>query len=211
MKLYGYFRSSAAYRVRIALNLKDLPHDMESIHLTKEGGRQHAPVFQAINPNKRVPALVLSGGEILTQSVAILEYLDEVYPDPPLLPADAIKRAQVRAFAQLIACDIHPLNNLAPLQYLKGPLGQTQEAADTWYRHWVTAGFDALEKMAQPGPYAFGSQVTMADICLAPQIFNAQRFKVSMDKYPKLAAIDAACNKLAAFVAARPENQPDAE
>ena len=211
MKLYGYFRSSAAYRVRIALNLKELPHDMESIHLTKEGGRQHAPAFEAINPNKRVPALVLSGGEILTQSVAILEYLDEVYPDPPLLPADAIKRAQVRAFAQLIACDIHPLNNLAPLQYLKGPLAQTQEAADTWYRHWVTAGFDALEKMAQPGPYAFGAQVTMADICLVPQVFNAQRFKVSMDNYPKLAAIDAACNKLAAFAAARPENQPDAE
>jgi maleylacetoacetate isomerase len=211
VKLYGYFRSSAAYRVRIALNLKDLPHAMESIHLTKDGGRQHSAAFHTINPHERVPALVLSGGETLTQSVAILEYLDEIYPDPPLLPADAIKRAQVRAFAQLIACDIHPLNNLAPLQYLKGTLGQAQDVIDTWYRHWVTTGFEALEKMAQPGPYAFGSQVTMADVCLAPQIFNAQRFKVSMDKYPKLAAIDAACNKLAAFAAARPENQPDAE
>lgn len=211
MKLYGYFRSSAAYRVRIAMNLKDVPHEMESIHLTKNGGVQHTPAFKAINAHERVPALVLSGGEILTQSVAILEYLDEVYPDPPLLPADAIKRAKVRAFAQLIACDIHPLNNLAPLQYLKGPLGKSQEDADTWYRHWCTVGFEALEQMAEPGPYSFGSQVTMADVCLAPQIFNALRFKVSLDKYPKLAAIDAALNKLPAFAKARPENQPDAE
>jgi maleylacetoacetate isomerase len=211
VKLYGYFRSSAAYRVRIALNLKKLPYDHQAVHLTRNGGWQFSDEFRAVNPQKRVPALALSTGEVLLQSLAIIEYLDEVHPEPPLLPADAIARAQVRAFAQIIACDIHPLNNLMALNYLKGPLKHDQAAADEWYRHWVTQGFDALEALVKPGPYAFGSHVTVADICLVPQMFNARRLKVDMTKYPKLAAVDAACLKLPAFDRARPENQPDAE
>ena len=211
MKLYGYFRSSAAYRVRIALNLKKLPYDHQAVHLTRDGGWQWSEEFRAINPQKRVPALALSTGEVLLQSVAIIEYLDEVYPEPPLLPRDAIERARVRAFAQIIACDIHPLNNLVVLNYLKGALKHDQATADDWYRHWVIQGFDALEALIRPGPYAFGAHVTLADLCLVPQVFNARRFKVDMAAYPKIAAAEAACQKLPAFEKARPENQPDAE
>ena len=211
MKLYGYFRSSAAYRVRIALNLKKIPHQTAAIHLTRGGGVQFSAEFRAINPQMRVPALALSTGETLIQSLAIIEYLDEVYPEPPLLPAGAIERARVRAVSQIVACDIHPLNNLVALNYLKGPLRHDQAAADTWYRNWVVQGFDAIEALLHPGPYAFGSQVTLADLCLVPQVFNARRFKVDMAKYPKIAAAEAACMKLAAFDGARPENQPDAE
>ena len=211
MKLYGYFRSSAAYRVRIALNLKKLPYAQQAVHLTRDGGWQWSEEYRAVNPQKRVPALVLSTGDVLLQSLAIVEYLDEVHPEPPLLPADAIARAHVRAVAQIMACDIHPLNNLAALNYLKGPLKQDQAAVDDWYRHWVTQGFDAIEALLHPGPYAFGAQVTMADLCLVPQVFNARRFKMDMGKYPKIAAVDAACLKLPAFDKARPENQPDAE
>jgi maleylacetoacetate isomerase len=211
VKLYGYFRSSAAYRVRIALNLKNLPHDHESVHLTRDGGRQWSAAFRAINPQRRVPALALSSGEVLIQSLAIIEYLDEIHSEPPLLPADPIARAQVRAFAQVIACDIHPLNNTSALNYLKGPLRHDQAAADEWYRHWVAQGFEALEALVQPGPYAFGAHVTLADICLVPQVFNARRFKVDMAQYPKLAAVDATCATLPAFEKARPENQVDAE
>ena len=211
MKLYGYFRSSAAYRVRIALNLKKLPYAQSSVHLTRDGGRQWSEEFRAINPQRRVPALALSTGEILLQSLAIIEYLDEVEPEPPLLPADAIERAQVRAVSQIIACDIHPLNNTSALNYLKGPLKHDQPAVDEWYRHWVVQGFDAVEALIRPGPYAFGAHVTVADLCLVPQVFNARRFKVDMAKYPKISAVDAACLKLPAFDKARPENQPDAE
>jgi maleylacetoacetate isomerase len=211
VKLYTYFRSSAAYRVRIALNLKALPYEMASIHLTKDGGSQHKPEFRALNPQKRVPALELSGGEILTQSLAIIEYLDETHPEPPLLPADAVGRAKVRALAQMVACDIHPLNNLVALQYLKRQLKHEQPEIDAWYHHWVTEGFDAIEAMIAPGPYAFGPRVTLADVCLVPQVFNARRLKVPLDRFPKIAAADAACLKLPAFDKARPENQPDAE
>jgi len=211
VKLYGYFRSSAAYRVRIALNLKKLPYDQQSIHLTRDGGAQWSEAFRAINPQKRVPALGLSTGEILLQSLAIIEYLDEVYPEHPLLPAEAIERAQARAIAQICACDIHPLNNLVALNYLKGPLQHDQPAVDEWYRHWVHQGFEAIEALLKGPPYALGAQVTLADICLVPQVFNARRFKVDMAKYPKIAAVDAACLGLPAFEKARPENQPDAE
>lgn len=211
MKLYGYFRSSAAYRVRIALNLKKIPHETAAIHLTRGGGVQFSDAFAKINPQKRVPALALSTGETLIQSLAIIEYLDEVYPEPPLLPADAITRAQVRAISQIVACDIHPLNNLVALNYLKGPLKHDQAAADEWYRHWVVQGFQAIEELLHPGPYAFGSHVTLADLCLVPQVFNARRFKVDMAKYPKIEAADAACMKLPAFDRARPDNQQDAE
>ncbi|MGA9422063.1 MAG: maleylacetoacetate isomerase [Rhodanobacteraceae bacterium] len=211
MKLYSYFRSSAAYRVRIALNLKGLPYDMVSIHLTKDGGRQRTPEFRTLNPQMRVPALELSGGEVLTQSLAIIEYLDEIQPKPPLLPSDALERAKVRAVAQMVACDIHPLNNLVALQYLKRDLKHEQPEIDAWYRHWVTEGFTAIESMIAPGPYACGARVTLADLCLVPQVFNARRFKVALDDFPKIAAVDAACLKLDAFDKARPENQPDAE
>ena len=211
MKLYTYFRSSAAYRVRIALNLKQLSYEMASIHLTKDGGRQRTPEFRAVNPQMRVPALELPGGEVLTQSLAIIEYLDEIHPEPPLLPADALARAKVRAVAQAVACDIHPLNNLAPLQYLKRQLKHEQTEIDAWYHHWVTAGFEAIEMMVTPSPYACGAQVTLADVCLVPQVYNARRLKVPLDRFPKIVAVETACLKLPAFDRARPENQPDAE
>jgi len=211
VKLYTYFRSSAAYRVRIALNLKGLPYEMVAIHLTKEGGQQHQPDFHAINPQDRVPALKLSSGEVLTQSLAIVEYLDEIEPEPPLLPADALARAKVRAVAQMVACDIHPLNNLIALQYLKRTLKHEQPDIDAWYHHWVIEGFKAIEAMIKPAPYACGAHVTLADICLIPQVFNARRLKVPLEAFPKIVAVETACLKLPAFDEARPENQPDAE
>ncbi|MFZ0673838.1 MAG: maleylacetoacetate isomerase [Pseudolabrys sp.] len=211
MKLFSYLRSSAAYRVRIALNLKELPYEIVPIHLTKDGGRQHTQEFRAINPLARVPALELSGGEVLTQSLAIIEYLDEIHPEPPLLPPAALGRARARAIAQMIACDIHPLNNLIALQYLRRQLKHEQPDIDAWYHHWITQGFTAMEEMLDPAPYACGQHVTVADICLVPQVANARRLKVPLEKFPKIVAVDAACLKLPAFDKARPENQPDAE
>ena len=211
MKLYGYFRSSAAYRARIALNLKDLTYEMASVHLTRGGGQQHAPEYRAVNPQGRVPALALDNGETLIQSLAIIEYLDEVFPVPPLLPSDPVARAHVRALAQVIACDIHPLNNTSPLFYLKNTLKHDQDTINVWYAHWVTVGFEAVEALLRPGPYAFGDKVTLADVCLVPQVANARRFNVPLDKFPKIVAVDAACLKLPAFDKARPDNQPDKE
>jgi maleylpyruvate isomerase len=212
VKLYTYFRSSAAYRVRIALNLKGLAYESLSVHLTKEGGHNRKPEFRAINPQMRVPALVSDNGEVLIQSLAIIEYLDETHPQPPLLPKDPLARAKVRAFAQVIACDIHPLNNTSPLRYLKNQMGQEQSRIDEWYHHWILEGFQALESlMPTPAPYSFGSTVTLADVCLVPQVANAQRFKVPLAGFPKIAAANDACLKLSAFDKARPENQPDAE
>jgi len=211
VQLYSYFRSSAAYRVRIALNLKGIPYDTVPIHLQKEGGINRKPEFRAINPHMRLPALRLDSGDLLIQSLAIIDYLDDIHPQPPLLPQDPIVKAKVRAIAQVIACDIHPLNNIGPLRYLKNVMGQDQSKIDAWYHHWVHDGFQAVEEMISPGPYTFGSEITLADICLVPQVYNARRLKTPLDKYPKIVAIDAACNKLAAFDKARPENQPDAE
>ena len=211
MTLYGYFRSSAAFRLRIALNLKGLSPELVSIHLQKEGGLNRKPEFRAINPQMRVPALKLDSGDVLIQSLAIIEYLDETHPQPPLLPRDPVQRAKVRALAQVIACDIHPLNNVGPLRYLKSALGQEQAKIDAWYHHWILDGFEALEALLQPGPYAFGSEVTLADVCLVPQVYNATRFKVPLDRFPKVVAVNAACLKLPAFDKARPENQPDSE
>lgn len=212
MKLYTYFRSSAAYRLRIALNLKGItPADAISIHLTRDGGQQHSPSYRAVSPQGRVPALVLDSGDVLLQSPAIIEYLEETVPSPALLPSDPIARAQVRAFAALIGCDIHPLNNLGPLQYLKRVMKQEQPAIDAWYHHWVTEGFTALESMVRPGLYCFGSQVTLADVYLVPQMYNARRLKVPLEAFPKLVAVDEALMKLPAFDKAKPENQPDAE
>jgi maleylpyruvate isomerase len=211
LKLYTYYRSSAAYRVRIALNLKALPYEMVPVHLTKDGGYQRKPEFVAVNPQMRVPALALSSGDVLTQSLAIIEYLDDIHPEPPLLPPDVLERAHVRAIAQMVACDIHPLNNLVVLQYLKRTLKHEQPEIDAWYHHWVIEGFTAIEAMIAPAPYACGSQVSLADVCLVPQVFNARRLKVPLDKFPKIIAVEAACLKLPAFDRARPEKQPDAE
>ena len=211
VKLYTYFRSSAAYRVRIALNLKGLSSEMISIHLQKQGGLNKKPEYRAVNPQMRVPALQLDSGDVLIQSLAIIEYLDEVHPKPPLLPRDPLERAKVRALAQMIACDIHPLNNTSPLRYLKHQLGQDQAKIDAWYHHWILEGFEPLETMLRPAPYAFGGEVTLADICLVPQVYNARRLKVPLDRFPKIVAVDAACAKLDPFEQARPENQPDAE
>ena len=211
MTLYSFFRSSAAYRVRIALNLKGLHYDTIGIHLQKEGGLNRKSDYQAINPQMRVPALKLDSGEILTQSLAIIDFLEELHPQPPFLPRNPIERAKVRALALAIACDIHPLNNVGPLRYLKNELGQDQLKIDAWYHHWILEGFAAIEAMITPGPYCFGRDVTLADICLVPQIANARRLKVPLGQFPKIVACDVACAKLPAFDAARPENQPDAE
>jgi maleylpyruvate isomerase len=211
VKLYSYFRSSAAYRVRIALNLKGIAYEMESIHLTKDGGKQHTPEYRAINPQRRVPALQLPSGEVLVQSLAIINYLDETHPQPPLLPADPLARAQVRAIAEIIACDIHPLDNTSPLNYLRDRLKCDQDAVRAWYHHWILEGFAAIEAMIKPAPYTCGAAVTLADVCLVPQVANANRFRVPLDRFPKIVAVDAACQQLPAFEKARPENQPDAE
>ena len=211
MKLYSYFRSSAAYRVRIALNLKGIAYDTQSIHLVKDGGHNKRPEFRAINPQMRVPVLVTTAGDVLIQSLAIIEYLDETHPQPPFLPKDPLARARVRALAELIACDIHPLNNTSSLRYLKNNMAQQQSAIDEWYRHWVITGFEALEELITPGPFTCGSEITMADLCLVPQVYNARRLKVPLDRFPKIVGVDGACLAVAAFERARPENQPDAE
>lgn len=207
MKLYTYFRSSAAYRVRIALHLKGVAYESVPVNLLK--GEQREEAYRAVNPQRRVPSLDI-GGTTLIQSPAILEYLDEVYPEPPLLPFGAVNRAKVRAVASLIGCDIHPLNNSGTLAYLKNGLGHDQAAADAWYAHWVREGFDAIETLIEPGPYAFGPRVSLADIYLVPQVFNARRFKIPLDAYPRIASVDAACADLKAFQDAAPERQPDA-
>jgi maleylacetoacetate isomerase len=211
MKLYSYFRSSAAYRVRIALNLKGIAYETIPIHLIKDGGRHRQAEYRAVNPHMRVPALVAPDGEVLFQSLAIIEYLDEIAPEPPLLPKDPIARARVRGLADIVACDIHPMNNLGSLRYLKHELRQEQPAIDAWYHHWVIDGFTALETLVQAGPYSFGAEVTLADVFLVPQIANARRLKVPFEAFPKIVRIEAACLQLSAFDRARPENQPDAE
>ncbi len=209
MRLYHFSLSSASYRVRIALNLKGIDAEMTSLRL--RDGEQRDLAYAAVNPQCLVPTLVLDDGTALTQSQAIIEYLDEAYPEPPLLPRDARGRAWVRAVAQAVACDIHPLNNLRVLRYLESNFGVTQEGRDAWYRYWVRDGLTAIEKMVSPrGPYCLGDEVTLADVCVIPQIFNAHRFKATLDDCPRLLAIEQACLKLPAFDRARPENQPDA-
>jgi maleylacetoacetate isomerase len=212
MKLYGYFQSSAAFRVRIGLNLKNLGYEYESVNLGK--GQHHTDDYARINPQQAVPTLV-DGDRTLTQSIAILEYLEERYPDPPLLPASAEDRARVRSLAQLIACDIHPLNNRRVLVYLKRQLGLGQEPRDTWSQHWIAEGFRPLEKALSQSPktgaFCHGAAPTMADVCLVPQIFNAQRSKIDLAPYPTLMTIFAHCMQLEAFDKAQPSKQPDAE
>ena len=207
MKLYTYFRSSAAYRVRIALNLKGLSYESAPIHLLKK--EQSASEYLAVNPQGRVPSLDLDG-TVLIQSPAILEYLEEVHPEPPLLPSDPVGRARVRAICALVACDIHPLNNIGVLRYIRRAFGQEQAAIDDWYRHWIVEGFTALEQLIESGPFAFGPTPTLADVYLVPQVYNALRLRVPMESYPKIAAADRACSDLDAFKAAAPEAQADA-
>ena len=214
MKLYDYFRSSAAYRVRIALNLKGLkPDERTFVHLRM--GSQRAQDYLALNPQGLVPALELDDGRVLTQSLAIVEYLDESHPSPPLLPKDATGRARVRAIALGIACEIHPLNNLRVLNYLTGTLGATDAQRNGWYKYWVDVGFEALESQLErddeTGTFCHGESPTLADICLVPQLANARRFKIDVSCYPTLTRVEAACLALPPFADAAPARQPDAE
>jgi len=210
MKLYGYFRSSAAFRVRIALNLKNLDYDNAFIHLRR--GEQSQPEFLGVNPQGLVPALEI-GGDRLIQSLPIIEYLDETHPEPPLLPPDAMGRARVRALAAIVACDIHPINNLRVLRYLHGPLGHDQGAIETWYNHWIASGFAALESLlagdSRTGTFCHGERPGLADIALVPQAVNSERYKLDLAPYPTIARIYKSCMKLDAFAAAHPERQPD--
>lgn len=211
LKLHSYFRSSAAYRCRIALNLKGLAHETAFVHLIKDGGQHNAPAYRALNPQALVPTLE-HDGRVIIQSLAIIEYLDEIHPEPPLLPGNAEQRAKIRAFALAIACDIHPINNLRVLNYIKGALQHDQAAADAWYRHWVQVGLEACEKLLPAGRsrFCFGDQATLADACLIPQMYNARRFNCDLVAMPRLAAIDATARALPAFASAAPEAQPDA-
>ena len=214
MKLYDYFRSSAAYRVRIGLHLKGLAYDAIPVHLLRDGGEQLKPEYRAINPSALVPALQ-DGDVTLTQSLAILEYLDEVHPLMPLMPRDALGRARVRELALIIGCDIHPINNLRVLRYLVKDAGLTEEAKNAWYVHWVQEGFAALEAQladsAALGRFCHGNSPTIADCLLVPQVFNAVRFNIDMTPYPVIVRIDAALRELPAFAAAHPSAQPDAQ
>lgn len=207
--LYSYWRSSAAYRVRIALNLKNLPYETVSVSLAPGVAEHRAAEYRAINPQMLVP--FLQDGELgIAQSLAILEYLEERYPDAPLLPKDEPSRTQVRGFCNLIACDIHPLNNLRVQQYLKNELGADKKAGEDWYVHWIHEGFAALEQLAGDGSCVFGDAPTLADVLLVPQMYNARRFEVPLDSFPKLVRIVDACNESPAFKKAAPELQPDA-
>lgn len=214
MQLYHYFRSSASYRVRIALNLKGLPCELSPVHLLKQGGEQLQAAFRAINPDGLVPALN-DDGHIITQSLAIIEYLDETHPAPALLPGNAFDRAWVRALALQIACDIHPLNNLRVQRYLSNELKISDEGKSGWIAHWHEQGLLALEQTlardARVGTFCYGEQPTLADCCLVPQIYNAQRFKSDLSAMPTLMRINQACLALPAFAQAAPEAQPDAE
>jgi maleylpyruvate isomerase len=221
LTLYTYWRSSAAYRVRIALNLKGLPYESVAKHLLRDGGEQKRPEYLALNPQGLVPALVESDGFVIPQSLAICEYLEEIHPEPRLLPGSARDRAAVRGMALAIACDTHPLNNVPVVGYLRREFGADDAAVRRWMTHWIDRGFTALERWvgkdahvavpADAQQYCYGSQVTLADVCLVPQMYNARRFGVDLAPYPRLAAICRHLEPLPAFAAARPEAQADAE
>jgi maleylacetoacetate isomerase len=204
--LYDYYRSSAAYRVRIALNLKCVDYESRPVNLLES--EQRGDEYRELNPQGLIPMLEIDGHR-LTQSLAILVYLDQAFPDPPLVPRDPADGAHVRAMALAVACDIHPLNNLRVLKYLKGQLGHSQEQADAWYRHWIVEGLTALEAMAKAGAgrYLFGDEPTIADVCLVPQLYNARRFDVPLDAYPTLLRADENANAIEAFAAAHPDRQ----
>jgi maleylacetoacetate isomerase len=212
--LYGYFRSSAAFRARIALNLKGIKPELRFIHLLRNGGEQHTPEYKALNPQELIPALC-HDGHTITQSLAIIEYLNEIVPEPPLLPSDAYGRARCREIACVVACDIHPVNNLRVGRYMKRLYGTSDDDTARWHRHWIKLGFDALEKMLSSSPdtgkFCHGDKPTIADICLIPQVANARRVKLEIDPWPTIARIEAHALTLPAFDAALPKNQPDAE
>jgi len=214
MKLYTFFRSSASQRVRIALNMKGLRHEQSPIHLRRGGGEQLTAAYKAINPQALVPALE-DNDKILTQSLAIIEYLDETHPNPALLPKDSADKALVRSMALVIACEVHPIQNLRVLNYVKKEYNQTDEQVNRWAQHWIDLGLSALEQMivAQPkrGKVCFGDVPTLADICLIPQLGNARRYGCDLSKYPSIVEIEKHCNALPAFANAAPEKQPDAE
>jgi len=212
--LYTYWRSSAAYRVRIALNIKGVEYDSRSVHLVRDGGEQHRPAYRQINPQGLVPALVHEG-RIYSQSLAIIEYLEEKYPEPSLLPLDPGDRAWVRGLAQIIACDIHPLNNSRVQKFLVGELGLSDEQKLAWYRHWIALGFAAIEARLNQdrytGHFCHGDTAGLADLCLVPQVYNAERFGCDLSVFPTITRINAACLELDAFLRATPESQPDAD
>ena len=211
MKLYSYFRSSASYRVRIALNLKGLQAEQQSIHLRR--GEQRGEDYLAVNPQGMVPTLV-DGAVTIGQSLAIIDYLEQVYPEPPLLPADPAGRARVRQLALIIACEIHPLDNLKVLGYLTGELGLSDDQRLTWYRHWIDQGMAAFERLlaaGDSGGLCHGDSPTLADVCLVPQVYNAERFDCDLSAYPNAVRINSACLALDAFARAAPDAQPDAE
>ncbi|MBL4613493.1 MAG: maleylacetoacetate isomerase [Magnetovibrio sp.] len=214
MKLYTYWRSSAAYRVRIALALKNVPYESAYVHLVRDGGEQLKSEYDAINPQHLVPALELDDATVLTQSMAILEYLEDAYPDQPLLPKDAKAKARVRALCQAVASDMHPLNNLRVLSYLSKTLNIDGDQKSTWYHHWINIGFEGLEQLlarsTDTGEFCHGSTPTLADACLIPQLYNARRFKVDLSPYAHIQRIEAACQDHPAFVAAAPQAQGDA-
>jgi maleylacetoacetate isomerase len=211
MKLYTYFRSSAAYRVRIALNLKGIGY--ESVPVDLRPGAHRLQSYLALNPQGLIPALE-DGGIVISQSLAVIEYLEEAHPSPPLLPRSPLDRARVRSMALAVACDIHPLDNLRVLNYLRSQLGQDEAAVDTWYRHWIAEGFRGLEEEARrssgDGRHMFGTEVTLADVYLVPQVFNARRFKCNLEPFPTLRTISAHLEMLPAFARAAPDAQPDA-
>jgi maleylacetoacetate isomerase len=212
LQLYSYFRSSASYRVRIALNLKGLPYEYVAVHLLKDGGQQHSADYQRVNPAQLVPALV-DDGHAMGQSLAIMEYIDETHPEPALLPRDALGRARVRALVQSVSCEIHPLNNLRVLQYLEHNLKLDEAAKATWYCHWVTLGFTAIEAMLVSSPhtgmFCHGDTPGLADCCLIPQIANSRRFNTPLVSFPTIQRIEKACLSLDAFAKAAPQLQPD--
>jgi maleylpyruvate isomerase len=214
LKLYSYFRSSAAYRVRIALNLKGLDYEYAPVHLLRDGGQQLQPDYRALNPDGIVPTLV-DGDDVLTQSLAIIEYLEETHPEPALLPRGPADRAFVRSIALAVACEIHPLDNLRVLKYLKHQVKAPDEVKDAWYAHWVESGFEALEKRLSAdkrvGAFCFGDTPTVADLCLVPQVFNARRFKIDLGRFPTIERIADHADTLDAFQRAAPAQQPDAE
>lgn len=211
--LYDYWRSTAAYRVRIALHLKGLSFEQRPVHLVKDGGEQHTAAYREVNPQRLVPALV-DGSTVVTQSLAICEYLDECFPGHELVPGDAAQKAAIRALSQTIACDVHPLNNLRVQQYLKKELGISDGQALDWMQHWMALGFEAIEQalasLDHGGACCFGDQPTLADLVLVPQLYNADRFNCDLQAYPRIRQIADHCRGLAAFRAAAPENQPDA-
>ena len=208
MKLYSFFRSSASYRVRIALALKGLNYETISIPMRDNSHRSES--YRKINPQQRLPTLELDDGTKLIQSLAIIDYLDAIYPEPRLIPEDPLQRARVQAVAQIISCDIHPLNNSGTRNVLTSMFGADEKSLDSWTAYWIREGFAAIDRLLEPGPYAFGETVTLADLCIVPQVYNARRYNVPLDDFPRVLAVDATARQHPAFQAAAPEAQPDA-